>query len=188
MIYEKSNLEKNESQILFKCLLCLIGSLFISKGSISQIFQEQLKLWFPKKVQTKNEREEKQLNFWCKKLHSLLVKPNLFLIITIRRKLAINFLPFLLCQWNRKYHSWAFLIYFFACLGIFCVSRCQFHQHFMHAFFHTKVSLKAFFVLTFKVWTFLAQQYWHKFAPKMLVKLTEGLAEIKMKALCHLCF
>jgi hypothetical protein len=40
-----------------------------------------------------------------------------------------------------------------------------------HLFFH-KSFAQSFFVFTFQVWTFLAQEFWRKCAHKMLVKLT----------------
>ncbi len=63
--------------------------------------------------------------------------------------------------------------------------------------FCTKVSRKDFFVLTFKVWNFLAQEYRRKCAHKMLVKLTLGLwlftvfslvCVITMSLLVYSCF
>ncbi len=45
----------------------------------------------------------------------------------------------------------------------------------LHAAFTTKVLRKAFLCLHFRFELFLAQEYWHKCAHKMLVKLTTGV-------------
>ncbi len=51
---------------------------------------------------------------------------------------------------------------------------CQFHQHFTCGFFVQKFFAQLFLHLNFWFELFLAQEYWHKCAHKMLVKLTPG--------------